>query len=1617
MSKSNFKKIFLIIALFIIWERSYYCQNAAVCNSAQNLCTNALFSFTASSGTGLTPGLNVSNPLSNPQAVNAGCMFTNVPNPQWLILNITTSGNLAFSFGEFGSAFPQAGNYDWIMWPYTPSTCVDIFNNTLPPVACNWNCTGSGGTGMGPVPVGATFCNYQPSIPVVQGQQYIILITNPSGVNTNVSFSSTGSAGVSCNPLNYPNLTACPGQLAVFTGTWVNASSGSYTLYPGTIVQSNPSFTVSSLVNQVYTVTAQGLNSSLAPIADQTTFTLTINPVIPISISTPTNFCYGSNATFTINPSVGGTFSVTGPGYPQTIFPTTSISISNITTPNIGTFSVIANYTNGCTGTQTTAVNVAPNNSITINTSSNVCQGGTINLTSAMPTATAYSWSGPNAFVSNLQNPSISSILPASSGIYTVSSNINFNGIACPKTNTTQIDVVATGTIAVTPNFTLCEGSNLNLTSSALGAVSYSWNGPNAYASSAQNPTKISIIPNEAGNYSVVAYFTNGILTCTTGAVSNVSVVATSTVNVVVPSNICQNATANLSASAIGALSYAWSGPNTFTSNIAAPSILNIQTNGSGTYSSTATFAIGTVSCTTTGTNQISVVGTNTVLVTPNFTLCEASNLNLTSSALGAVSYSWNGPGAYNSVSQNPTINGIIPTGAGNYTAIAFFTNGVLTCTTDAVSNVSVVATSTVNVVVPTNICQNATANLSASATGALAFAWSGPNAFSSNIPAPTITNIQPNGSGIYTSTATFAIGTVSCTTTGTNQISVVATNTVAATPNFTLCEGANLNLTSSAVGAVSYSWNGPGAYNSISQNPTITGVVPATAGNYTAIAFFTNGILTCTTNAVSNVSVVATPTITVTAPANICQNATANLSANALGAISYSWSGPNAFTSAIAAPSIVNIQTNGAGIYTTTAMFSIGTVSCTSTTTNQINVVGTNTINVTPTFTICENANLNLVSNALSAVSYSWNGPGGYTSAIQNPTVIAVNPSGAGDYTATAFFSNGNITCTTSAVSNVSVVATPAVNVIVPANICQNATANISTNAVGGISYLWTGPNGFSSNLASTSIGNIQTNAAGIYTSTAMFSIGTVSCTNTGTNQINVVAINSISINPVMNGCALQSNVLQANSLGAVSYLWNGPNSFTASVANPTLLNTPLTASGFYTVTAFYTNGVLTCTNSGVLNLIVNPVVSFTLPASEFICYNSVLNIPGPAGATSYTWENSGGVVSNAQNLSLSNVTSNQAGTYSLTAAIGFCKTTQTTFVTVSSPIKYLYVPQNISICRGDSIKLNVAAYNASGNYAYVWNPAVFLSSSTGSIQTAAPVGTTIYNVSAYDIACPNYTIAHTFTVTVKQPPLPELYLDNTIGCEPFCATYNSNLGAGASSVVYDFGGINQITGDNFNYCINEPGTYELNILTVGVNGCSGKFKYIDPIIVYPKPHADFSYLPEMPTITNNKVVFIPTELYGPIISRSWSFTGTGITGMDTSSLRYPTRFYENTGKFATMLITTTDKGCVDTVFKLVEIIDDMSVYIPNTFTPNGDGKNELFIAQGIGFSKDDFIMEIFASNGNQIYFSRDFSRGWDGTIKGQMAEVGTYIYKIKVKGTHGEGYKEYVGYVNLIK
>lgn len=822
--------------------------------------------------------------------------------------------------------------------------------------------------------------------------------------------------------------------------------------------------------------------------------------------------------------------------------------------------------------------------------------------------------------------------------------------------------------------------------------------------------------------------------------------------------------------------------------------------------------------------------------------------------------------------------------------------------------------------------------------------------------------------------------------------------------------------------------WQGPNSYTSNVWSPVITATSVLQTGVYTLnISSGTASCLACPLSNTIFISVHPNPVCNITNNGPRCQNTAVTFSNPATaGSTTYSWTGPGGFTSGSNTFTIASAQPSNTGVYnlniSTLYTSAGGTVSCSSSCSSSVTVVPVNQVSTTPTYTLCQGANFVVTTTVGGTPTYSWSGPGGFSATTPTLAFNNITPALNGNYSVTVSFSSSSTTlvCSSTAVSNVSVVATSPVAINLVPNVCQNANATISASAAGAIGWSWTGPNNFTGNTATVTLNNIQPPSQGAYFATATFAIGTVSCTTQNSAVQNVVPVNPVNVIPQISQCEPANIGLQANSAGAATYSWSGPNSYTSNVSNPQLYGLLPNASGVYTVTTSYNNGNLICYNSNTTNVTINPKLNFTLTPYTLGCFNSLLNVNGPAGATSYTWTGSSGFTSNTQNLSIPFVQANQSGIYTLEVMLGPCKTTGSTRVDILDPLKFDKTPTNKTICRGDAVTFTMQSVGGSGNYAYVWNPPLYVGSPTGSVQTGNPLGTTIYNVTGYDIACPNYTINHTFTLTVNQPPQPNLNLEKVSGCQPLCLLYNSKTQSEASTTTYDFGNGISFQADSIRYCIDVPGVYNLKIHSTGNNGCKGTYNYPLPITVYPKPGSSINHTPEYITLSDNQVVFNPTHQAGPIVSTNWIFLGTKESAngqVDSSGIRNPERVFETPGKYPVMLVSTTDKGCVDSVVKFIEVNEDFSVYIPNTFTPNGDGVNDMFMVKGTGMKIENYTMEIFDRWGTMLYSSKDITKGWDGTAKGANLPVGAYVYKVKVIGANGQGKKEYVGHVTLMK
>jgi len=177
--------------------------------------------------------------------------------------------------------------------------------------------------------------------------------------------------------------------------------------------------------------------------------------------------------------------------------------------------------------------------------------------------------------------------------------------------------------------------------------------------------------------------------------------------------------------------------------------------------------------------------------------------------------------------------------------------------------------------------------------------------------------------------------------------------------------------------------------------------------------------------------------------------------------------------------------------------------------------------------------------------------------------------------------------------------------------------------------------------------------------------------------------------------------------------------------------------------------------------------------------------------------------------------------------------------------------------------------------------------------------------------------------------------------------------------------------------------------------------------------PVADFTISPERVPDTWPVVSFLngsrgATRYY-------WEF----INGDSTSRRRDPvlnlTGF--EPGRYNACLWAWNDYGCVDSVCKVFTITTDLFVHVPNAFTPDGDGTNDLFIPIITGHSFEDYEFMVFNRWGELIFETNNPTMGWNGTYKGVMSQTGVYVWKLKVKPNEGTTNKEFVGHVSLLR
>lgn len=174
--------------------------------------------------------------------------------------------------------------------------------------------------------------------------------------------------------------------------------------------------------------------------------------------------------------------------------------------------------------------------------------------------------------------------------------------------------------------------------------------------------------------------------------------------------------------------------------------------------------------------------------------------------------------------------------------------------------------------------------------------------------------------------------------------------------------------------------------------------------------------------------------------------------------------------------------------------------------------------------------------------------------------------------------------------------------------------------------------------------------------------------------------------------------------------------------------------------------------------------------------------------------------------------------------------------------------------------------------------------------------------------------------------------------------------------------------------------------------------------------PTADFIANPWRSIIDYPSIDFINLSINST--TYYWDF-GDGNTSSDTS----PTHVYSEIGFYPVQLIVSSGNDCMDTITKVVEIYDNFYLWIPDAFSPNGDGKNDLFGPEGVGYTENDYDFQIFNRWGELVFHTNQFNTKWDGKFENEFQLGSTiYVWKISINDKSGRNH-EFIGNVLLIR
>jgi gliding motility-associated-like protein len=250
----------------------------------------------------------------------------------------------------------------------------------------------------------------------------------------------------------------------------------------------------------------------------------------------------------------------------------------------------------------------------------------------------------------------------------------------------------------------------------------------------------------------------------------------------------------------------------------------------------------------------------------------------------------------------------------------------------------------------------------------------------------------------------------------------------------------------------------------------------------------------------------------------------------------------------------------------------------------------------------------------------------------------------------------------------------------------------------------------------------------------------------------------------------------------------------------------------------------------------------------------------------------------------------------------------------------------------------------------------------------------------------------------TIIVHPIPEALFvpDTTIGCEDLTISFTNNS-TNSNAYLWNFGDGASIQAPNPIHTYTEPGIYTVSLIVSNPQGCLDTLIQTNLIQVLQRPVAGFTVFP---SIIYTEDPFIQLNNSAQNYNTGEYYMGNGAV-VDIYTTQYNYGITEP-GQFMISQVVYNNLGCSDTAEAYIQILATPTLYVPNAFTPDGDGENDYWIP--VATAMYSIEVKVFNRWGEEVFTTTDLAKTWDGRYNGKDCSVGVYTWKIMARDVNQE-------------